>query len=234
MRDAPRPRSVLVHGLSYGNDSTPIKLFLKDLDPAVTRGVAVIGAETSHAELQNLHDQGVRGIRLDFYSAGAMHNLEKQKEMLQYYADRIRPFGWSMGFLQLEPKNWESLAEIIPSLGVNVIVDHHALMKAPSMLAEGEDVMEQIGFRAILGLLAKADNFWVKLSAPYRCSSQTPGYDDMHALVRAFLDAKPKRLIWGSDWPHTPRMLLRSPEEAMKEVSFLEIDDAACCPGGFC
>jgi predicted TIM-barrel fold metal-dependent hydrolase len=45
--------------------------------------------------------------------------------------------------------------------------------------------------------------------------------------VRVFLDANPRRILWGSDWPHTPRIKVRTHEEAMKETPYLEVDDEA-------
>ena len=191
--------SVLVHGLSYGHNSASLKAFMSQLDPAVTRGVAVINRQTSDAELADLHEHGVRGIRLDLYLESAMRDLEKQREMLMWYSERIKHLGWSVGFLQLEPRNWDGLATLIPKLPVNIVVDHHALMRGRSISEENASPLEQEGMATIVAML-KAGNFWVKLSAPYRCSEAAPHYDDMEEIVRHLVDANPRRLIWGSDW----------------------------------
>lgn len=191
--------SVLVHGLSYGHDTSSLKGFIQQLDPATTRGVAVISRRTSDDEIGELHRCGVRGIRLDLYVEQAMRDLAKQKEMLMWYADRIKRWGWSMGFLQLEPRNWNGLSGLIPHLPVNVVVDHHALMKSRSMLGSQLNVLEQDGMAAIVSML-KGDNFWVKLSAPVRSSEAAPHYDDMEEIVRHLVDANPRRIVWGSDW----------------------------------
>ena len=84
----------------------------------------------------------------------------------------------------------------------------------------------QPGFAQIMELV-RAGYLWVKLSAPYRVSEDSPVYRDVKFLVRAFVDANKHRVLWGSDWPHTPRMKVRTHEEAMKETPFLEIDDEA-------
>ncbi|GKT41554.1 4-sulfomuconolactone hydrolase [Colletotrichum spaethianum] len=87
-------------------------------------------------------------------------------------------------------------------------------------------ITQQPGFDG-LTRLARDGNLWVKLSAPYRNSEDKPGYYDAKSLVRAFMDANKHQVIWDSDWPHISRMKMRFQEEAMKEPSYLEVDDAA-------
>lgn len=192
-------RSVLVHGLSYGHDCTSLSTFIEELDKSNTVGVGVISRSTTDVELNKLNSHGVCGIRLDLYSEGAMHDLAKQKEMLIYYSERIKALGWSLAFLQLEPANWEPLSKLIPTLPVPVITDHHALLKAKSMLPAGADVLAQPGLAPILSML-KSGNFWIKLSAPYRSSDMAPHYEDMEDLVKCLVAANPHRVVWGSDW----------------------------------
>jgi predicted TIM-barrel fold metal-dependent hydrolase len=42
----------------------------------------------------------------------------------------------------------------------------------------------------------------VKISAPYRSSTQAPDYSDVTPLAKALIAANPQRMLWGSDWPH--------------------------------
>lgn len=188
-----------MHGLSYGHDNSSLEAFIQQLGPDVTRGVAVLGRHTTDNELKRLNSCGVRGIRLDLYSEHAMRDLNKQLDMLRYYAERIAPYKWSMGFLQLEPGHWAPLAKLIPDLPVDVVVDHQALMKSSSMLPTNVPVAAQPGMEAILELL-KCGNFWIKISAPYRNSESDPHYDDLHEVVRLLIDANPHRVVYGSDW----------------------------------
>lgn len=190
---------MLVHGLSYGHEGSSLEAFIKQLDPDVTRGIAVINRNTTDVELQRLHDCGVRGIRLDLYHEQAMRDLDKQIEMLRFYAQRVAPLGWSIAFLQLEPLHWEPLSRLIPELPVDVVVDHQALLKASSMLPADVTVAEQPGMEAMLRLL-KCGNFWIKISAPYRSSQQKPDFNDMRELVRLLIDASSHRVVYGSDW----------------------------------
>ncbi|KAK0650991.1 2-pyrone-4 [Lasiodiplodia hormozganensis] len=192
-------KSVLVHGLSYGHDCSSLKHFLKELGPETTRGVAVVDLSTPESEMQEMHELGVRGIRLDMYKHNAMLDVEKQIWMLRSYADKVQHFGWSLAMLPLNPENWARLAPVIRTLPVPVVTDHHALLKGTSMLPEGMDVLSQPGLEPILELL-RSGNFWIKLSAPYRSSDQAPHYDDMKLLVQTLVETNPKRVLWGSDW----------------------------------
>ncbi|KIW08191.1 uncharacterized protein PV09_01122 [Verruconis gallopava] len=53
----------------------------------------------------------------------------------------------------------------------------------------------------------------------------SPSYTDLKPLVHALIEANPDRIIWGSDWPHTPQMKVRSHDEALSETPFLNFDD---------
>lgn len=208
-----------------------------------------------------MHDAGVRGIRVNLYKYQAMHNMESQKIALSdharalggyYHRNRQDPDEkghWSMAFTHTHPEFWAELTptiitELVP-IGVRLVTDHFALLKGASMLNPGTVVHEQSGYREILDLVRKG-HLYVKLSAPYRVSSLAPGYEDLEPLVRAFVDANPWRVLWGSDWygflislllspvphanlsrPHTPHMRVRTHEEAMKETQYLVVDDLA-------
>ena len=45
---------------------------------------------------------------------------------------------------------------------------------------------------------------WIKLSAPYRVSSESVGDQTGPGLACSDLAVAPDRCVWGSDWPHTP------------------------------
>ena len=45
---------------------------------------------------------------------------------------------------------------------------------------------------------------WIKLSAPYRVSTDPLATRADPAWVAAILKVAPDRCVWGSDWPHTP------------------------------
>ncbi|KAK1246385.1 hypothetical protein MKX08_000187 [Trichoderma sp. CBMAI-0020] len=109
-----------------------------------------------------------------------------------------------------------------------IITDHFALLKAPSTLPEEYkgDITLQPGFTDIV-LLVRSGALYVKINAPYRISNLAPDYTDVRPLITALVEANPQQILWGSDWPHTPRMKVRSREEALRETPYLKVDDRA-------
>ena len=75
-----------------------------------------------------------------------------------------------------------------------VIVDHYGMVDA----ARGVD---EPNFQALLQLVGEG-HVHVKVSAPYRISTQYPDYPDARPFHDALLRANPERLMWGTDWPH--------------------------------
>ncbi|KAL4916134.1 hypothetical protein BDW62DRAFT_218877 [Aspergillus aurantiobrunneus] len=225
-------KSVLTHGLSYGSDCSSLQGFVTELGASDTKGIGVIDPQTVTAgELRDMQRAGICGIRVNLYQYKAMHDVELQKAALRAHASAIKDEcpGWSMAFTHTHPEFWEELkpfleSEIVPS-GIRVVTDHFALLKGASMLP-GNDIAQQPGFREITELM-RSGSLYVKISAPYRVSTQAPGYDDLKPLVRALFDANPRQVVWGSDWPHTPHMKVRTPEEALKETPYLNVDDLA-------
>ena len=53
-----------------------------------------------------------------------------------------------------------------------------------------------------LSLLRETDHGWAKLASWYRPSDQGPPWDDMPPLARALIEARPERIVWGTNWPH--------------------------------
>lgn len=226
--------SVLTHGLSYGSDCTSLLEFLVELGRTKTKGIGVIDPdETPDETISRMHVAGVRGIRVNLYKYQAMHDLERQKIALREHARRISSFpGWTMAFTHIHPEFWGALRPVIEEhvagRSIRLVTDHFALLKGASMLPSeyGGDVTKQPGFTDIVSLV-RDGLLYVKLSAPYRVSEAGPDYRDLKPLVRALVDANPRRVLWGSDWPHTPQMKVRSQEEALTEIPCLEIDDLA-------
>jgi D-galactarolactone isomerase len=77
------------------------------------------------------------------------------------------------------------------------VFDHLARLPLP-------DGMSHPAFDIVRGL-ADSGRVWVKLSGPYLDSALGIAHDyaDITSTARAWIDALPERLVWGSDWPHT-------------------------------
>ncbi|KAF2011515.1 hypothetical protein BU24DRAFT_454049 [Aaosphaeria arxii CBS 175.79] len=224
--------SVLTHGLSYGDDCTSLKTFVSELDTSRTSAISVIDPSTATPEeLDSMQAAGIRGIRVNLYKYGAMHDVELQKLALREHAAVLKKQcpGWSMAFTHIHPEFWGELTPTVQSIaaaGIPMVTDHFALLKGASMLPEkhSSNIEDQPGFQDIMSLV-RSGALYVKISAPYRVSEMAPQYEDLKPLVQALVKANPRRVLWGSDWPHTPRMKVRSHEEALKETPFLEVDD---------
>jgi predicted TIM-barrel fold metal-dependent hydrolase len=225
--------SVLTHGLSYGDDCTSLKAFVARLGKPTTLGVGVIDPEnTTDEEIRDMQAAGICGLRVNLYHYKAMEDVELQKKTLRAYLRRVTNLSlpWSLTMTTIRTEFWDVLEpfvrrELVPT-GRALITDHFGLLKAPSMLPTEyhDDITKQPGFTAIMRLV-RDGHLYVKLSAPYRVSEQSPQYRDLKPLVRALVDANKHQVLWGSDWPHTPRMKVRSHEDAMEETPFLEVDD---------
>ncbi|KAH7010042.1 hypothetical protein EDB80DRAFT_839153 [Ilyonectria destructans] len=228
-------KSVLTHGLSYGDDCTSLKAFVPQLGKKVTKAIGVIDPEeTSDEEIHAMHAAGTRGIRVNLYRYSAMEDVSLQKKALAAHLRRITSLSlpWSLTMTTIRTEFWSELEPFVRKTvvkeGVSLVTDHFALLKAPSMLPLEfkDDPTKQPGFEPIIRLV-RSGHLWVKLSAPYRVSELKPGYEDLKFLVRAFVDANKHRVLWGSDWPHTPRMKVRTHDEAMRETPNMDVDDEA-------
>jgi predicted TIM-barrel fold metal-dependent hydrolase len=220
--------------MSYGDDCSSLSAFLPRLGTA-TKAIGIIDPKaTTDEELKAMHKSGVRGIRVNLYRYGALEDVSLQKTALLDHAARISTLSlpWSLTMTTTRTGFWSQLAPFIESEvaehGVQMVTDHFALLKAPSMLQEEyrDKPTKQPGFEPIMGLV-RSGRLVVKLSAPYHVSEMKPAYADLKFLVRAFVDANKHGVVWGSDWPHTPRMKVRTHEEAMTETPYLEVDDGA-------
>jgi predicted TIM-barrel fold metal-dependent hydrolase len=162
---------------------------LAALGPNDARGVAVLCGSESDCELRDLHAQGVRGVRLNL-SMGVVGSAD----MLEPLAHRIAPFGWHLQLL-LQPDALVDLAPVVERLPVALVFDHFGRISPP-------DAGVHPAHALILDLL-RDDRAWVKLSGGYIVSSMRTVLDPaLDALANSYLRAAPRRIVWGSDWPH--------------------------------
>ena len=181
-------RVVFVTPSTYGTDNTAMREALAAFGDRA-RGVAVIDERTGAAELQALHDIGVRGIRMNL-SLGVTHSTDQ----LETLGRRVAPLGWHLQLLA-PPDVLAALESRLMQLPVPVVFDHLARI-APSQA--GKHPAHGLVLRMLDGGRA-----WVKLSGAYIVSEVgPPGYADVDALARSYLAAAPDRVVWGSDWPH--------------------------------
>jgi predicted TIM-barrel fold metal-dependent hydrolase len=180
-------RAVIVQASCHGTDNRAMVDALR-WAPTRYRGVAMIDDDTSEAELREMADAGVRGIRFNFIKAlGGAPDMG----VVRRAAERARALGWHM-VMQLQGDGVREMAEDILALRMPVVVDHMGRVD-PALGVEGP------AFRALLDLL-REDRIWVKLSGAER---MTPApFTEALPFARALLQAAPDRVLWGTDFPH--------------------------------
>ena len=113
---------------------------------------------------------------------------------IHLWEGRCREIGWSLDFLF---PDWLT-TEMIPHLDrlrVPFTIAHMGMNK-------GCNAVTSRGFQRLKDLAAHGEGLcWIKLTAPYRISTQ-PDYQDVVPMAQALLEAAPHRIVWGSDFPH--------------------------------
>jgi predicted TIM-barrel fold metal-dependent hydrolase len=183
-------RVVVVHPSPYGADNACTVDAVRRMG-ARARGVAVINDKTSDAELDAMHEAGIRGVRVNLESAGEQ-DPAKAGQQLQTASARVARLGWHVqtytNLRVLQP-----LTGAILKMPTPLVVDHFGL-------AQAADGTGQPGFSELLSLL-RGGKIYVKISAAYRIST-VPGHADVAPIARAIIDANPDNVVWGTDWPH--------------------------------
>ena len=185
-------RAVLVQPSVYGTDNSAMLDAINRAGPQF-RGVAVVSEEISEPELRQMHETGVRGVRVNIVDVKNRKAGTLPLKMLEQLAFKIAPFGWHMELL-LHVDEFPDLDKMLSGFPVNTVYGHFGYMKTE----KGED---NPGFQALIRLL-KTDQAWVKLTGPYRISSQPLIYADTIPFAKALITAAPERVLWGTDWPH--------------------------------
>lgn len=181
-------RGVIVQPSVYGTDNRATLDALRHY-PDRLRGVAVVDASISDEELHEMHRLGVRGLRINVLFRGGVGF-----ELAHRLAERVAPLGWHLQFL-IDISQSEGYAAEVARLPVDSVIDHMGHMPV-------EKGADHPAFRDLLALLREGRT-WVKLSGAYRISGHDhPPYEDVRPLAHALVEARPDRLVWGSDWPH--------------------------------
>jgi 2-pyrone-4,6-dicarboxylate lactonase len=183
-------RGVLVQPAAHGTDCRAL-LNALDLGPARLRGVALIRPDITDDELAIMHSHGVRGARFSRPPAG-MTTGSIGFDALVQLAPRLAHLGW-------HAQIWAPCDELVPAisellgLGVPLVIDHMGMFDASRGVTD-------TSLQSLLHLLGDG-RIWLKLIA-YRLSKRYPDYEEVAPFHKAFLEANPERLLWGTDWPH--------------------------------
>jgi 2-pyrone-4,6-dicarboxylate lactonase len=184
-------RAVLVQASCHGTDNRAMVNALERSDGRFA-GVAMIDATFTDADIEALHQAGVRGTRFNFVAhLGGAPELE----VFWPIVHRVAPLGWHI-VLHFDAQDLPGHAELLDAMPCPYVIDHMARVDATAGLS-------QEPFQKLLALLAGDDRCWVKISGAERLTAGgAPPYDDVVPFARALVAAAPDRVLWGTDWPH--------------------------------
>lgn len=192
-------RMVIVTPSTYGSDN---RVMLDGLlrSRGDARGVAVVSNAITDAELAELHQAGVRGIRFNL-SVGS-----QALDGLENLAARVGELGWNV---QVAPGPLlPEVARRLLALPGKIVIDHMGHVPQP-------EALKSKAFAALIRLL-DTDRAWIKLSAPYlRSKTGAPLFEDVGRVASALIIHRPDRMLWGSDWPHPTLPVEQKPDDAL-------------------
>ncbi len=186
-------RAVIIQPSVYGTDNRCTLDAMLSF-PISTRAVVAIPPESQPGDLYELQKKGVRGVRLN----GIHWNSLELQERYHAYEDLFEPMkslNWHFE-LYIGSQAYPALLSIAKISELDLVLDHLG-----GSFHQDETIEERIN---ALDCLARTDRVWVKLSALYRLRGDQKNTSWCYPIINHLVSNFPHRLIWGSDWPHTP------------------------------
>jgi D-galactarolactone isomerase len=181
-------RNVVVTPSTYGTDNRVTLDAIAQIGPTA-RGVAVVDATVTDAELKRLNGLGVTGIRFNLVQTGAT-----TAEMIEPLSRRVNDLGWHIQ-IHMKGEQTAGIEDLLLRVPSPIVFDHLGRLSQPNAL-------DNPGFKTISKLIDRGRT-WVKLSGAYADTKVgPPTYSDTVAVARAYIKAAPERMVWASDWPH--------------------------------
>jgi predicted TIM-barrel fold metal-dependent hydrolase len=182
-------RAVIVQAACHGADHSAL-LDAIARSQGRYRGVALLRPDVTDADIQALHDGGIRAARFNFVA-----HLGKPPEpaVFDRIARQIAAFGWHL-CVHVDGPALTQLLPVLQTLPVPFVVDHMGRIRAA-------DGLDGPAFRGLLGLAA-VERAWVKVSGVDRISNGKRPFSEGLPFVRELIGAMPDRILWGTDWPH--------------------------------
>ena len=211
-------RGVIVHSAIYGSDHRLLLHALEGLnDRDRYRGIGIVDDRVSDKDLERLHAAGVRGARFNFVRFFAME--QREAEVRRSMA-RIKELGWHAR-LHVNGEDLLENSALLRSLqDIPMVIDHFGHVGFDGGL-------DRPGIRWVLDSL-KLDNWWMMVSNGNRDSKFDAGWDDALPYGKAFIEAAPDRIVWGTDWPHPQwkKRMMNDAEEVELLYRYVDGDQA--------
>ena len=203
-------KNVIVQATCHGSDNRALVDALKASNNKA-RGVATVNRNVTDAELQAMHEAGVRGTRFNFVKRLADFT---PRDVLLEIANRIAPLGWHV-VVYFEAADLPELYDFFTTLPTIVVVDH---MGRPDVTkpVDGPE------FQLFVKMIREHLNIWSKVSCPERLSVSGPpaldgeqnAYRDVVPYARRLVETFSERVLWGTDWPH-PNLKDHMPDDGL-------------------
>ncbi len=167
---------LVVQGNAHGYDNRVVLDAIARF-PQRLRGVAITDTRIAPATLRDWHRLGMRGLRFHLMARKPGYVRGVGLDVFEVFRKTMAELGWVMQVFC----DWRVLADNAPTLreisrDMPVVVDHYGMVEA----ARG---VNEPNFQALLKLVGDGAAH-VKVSAPYRVSTQYPDYADARALHR--------------------------------------------------
>ena len=202
-------RTIQVNASVYGADNSISLDVIAALGQDRARGVAGVAIDVSAADLDRLNDGGMRGARVSTHVKGYGGT-----GLIDVLAPRLKPFGWHLQIHLLHVEELLPLEASLMKVPVPLVFDHMGSVR-------GGEGPGHPGFQALLRILKARDDCWTKISSWYRRSDAGgPAYADMRPIVEALVEARPDRLVFGTNWPHPS---LFAPEEVPNDGTLIDL-----------
>lgn len=192
-------RSVLVQASCHGTDNSAM-LDMIAAGEGRYRGVAMVTAEVTQAELEALHAGGVRGVRFNFV---AHLGEDADMDAVRTIVARIAPLGWH-AVVHFDAVKLETLAPVLKEIPLTMVIDHMGRVDASQGL-------DQPAFSMLCDLM-EDERFWMKVCGAERISRAGPPFHDAVPFARTLVERFPDRVLWGTDWPH-PNIRRNMPDD---------------------
>ncbi|EXJ70400.1 uncharacterized protein A1O5_06468 [Cladophialophora psammophila CBS 110553] len=199
----------------YGTDNRSMMAALRQLKGHARAIVCIDPATITEQELQEMHQLGARGVRVNLKTRNEQISKETLAAKLLQYADKIRHHGWVIQvYFALD--QIPLIVDVIPELNIPLVIDH---MGSPNQSTRPSD---QPGYAELLNLLERK-LVWVKISGIYRF----PNTPELDAYGREIIRKAPTQVVWVSDWPHSGGVEKNINGNRHVYQDYRKIDDAA-------
>jgi 2-pyrone-4,6-dicarboxylate lactonase len=184
-------RGVIVTGNPNGRYNNDVTLDAIARSEGRYKGVASIDCLIDERALERLADGGIVGYRIRQDIMGSEYRRDAERT-----AERVRDLGWHVEVHVRSIRESAEVIEWLPKLGIPYVLDSLAG-------ARPEHGVDDPDFRKVVDHLRHSENCWTSLFAFYNLSKEgAPHYSDVFPIVGALVEARPDRVVWGSNWPH--------------------------------